>query len=64
MPAIIQNLPTFNPFSFEQYIAPLNKYKESYDALENAYNKVESQASTLESLVANDPDSKAYARYN
>ena len=64
MPAIIQNLPTFNPFSFEQYIAPLNEYKKSYDALENAYNKVESQASALESLVANDPDSKAYARYN
>lgn len=64
MPAIIQNLPTFNPFSFEQYIAPLTKYKESYDDLEKAYNAVESQASTLESLVANDPDSKAYARYN
>ena len=64
MPAIIQNLPTFNPFSFEQYIAPLNEYKKSYDDLENAYNKVESQASTLESLVANDPDSNAYARYN
>ena len=64
MPAIIQNLPTFNPFSFEQYIAPLNEYKKSYDDLEKAYNAVESQASTLESLVANDPDSKAYARYN
>lgn len=64
MPAIIQNLPTFNPFSFEQYIAPLKEYKTSYDDLEKAYNAVESQASTLESLVANDPDSKAYARYN
>lgn len=64
MPAIIQNLPTFNPFSFEQYIAPLKEYKTSYDDLEKAYNAVELQASTLESLVANDPDSKAYARYN
>lgn len=64
MPAVIQNLPTFNPFSFEQYIAPLNEYKTSYDALETAYNTVELQASALESLVANDPDSNAYARYN
>lgn len=64
MPAVIQNLPTFNPFSFEQYIAPLNEYKKSYDALETAYNTVESQASALESLVANDPNSNAYARYN
>lgn len=64
MPALIQNTPTFNPFSFEQYIAPLNEYKKAYDNIESAYNTVESQASVLESLVANDPESKAYARYN
>lgn len=63
MPAIIQNTPVFTPFSFEQYIAPLNAYKQEYDAIEKQYNEVEAAASALEALAADDPHSQAYRTY-
>lgn len=63
MPAIIQNTPVFTPFSFEQYIAPLNAYKQEYDAVEKQYNDVESAASALEALAASAPNSQAYRTY-
>lgn len=63
MPAIIQNTPVFTPFSFEQYIAPLNAYKQEYDAIEKQYNEVEAAASALEALAADDPNSQAYRTY-
>lgn len=63
MPAIIQNTPVFTPFSFEQYIAPLNAYKQEYDAIEKQYNEVESAASALEALAASAPNSQAYRTY-
>lgn len=63
MPAIIQNTPVFTPFSFEQYIAPLNAYKQEYDAVEKQYNEVEAAASALEALAADDPHSQAYRTY-
>lgn len=63
MPAIIQNTPVFTPFSFEQYIAPLNAYKQEYDAVEKQYNEVEAAASALEALAASAPNSQAYRTY-
>lgn len=63
MPAIIQNTPVFTPFSFEQYIAPLNAYKQEYDAIEKQYNEVEAAASALEALAADAPNSQAYRIY-
>lgn len=63
MPAIIQNTPVFTPFSFEQYIAPLNAYKQEYDAIEKQYNEVEAAASALEALAADAPNSQAYRTY-
>lgn len=63
MPAIIQNTPVFTPFSFEQYIAPLNAYKQEYDAVEKQYNEVEAAASALEALAADAPNSQAYRTY-
>ena len=63
MPAIIQNTPVFTPFSFEQYIAPLNTYKQEYDAIEKQYNEVEAAASALEALAADAPNSQAYRTY-
>lgn len=63
MPAIIQNTPVFTPFSFEQYIAPLNAYKQEYDAIEKQYNEVEAAASALEALAASAPNSQAYRTY-
>ena len=63
MPALIQNVPTFQPFSFEQYIAPLEKYKEAYNEVEKQYNEIEATASALEALAADDPHSQAYRTY-
>lgn len=63
MPAIIQNTPVFTPFSFEQYIAPLNAYKQEYDAVEKQYNEVEAATSVLEALAADAPNSQAYRTY-
>ena len=63
MPAIIQNTPVFTPFSFEQYIAPLNAYKQEYDSIEKQYNEVEAAASALEALAADAPTSQAYRTY-
>lgn len=63
MPAIIQNTPVFTPFSFEQYIAPLNAYKQEYDAIEKQYNEVEAATSVLEALAADAPTSQAYRTY-
>lgn len=63
MPAIIQNTPVFTPFSFEQYIAPLNAYKQEYDTIEKQYNEVEAAASALEALAASAPNSQAYRTY-
>lgn len=63
MPAIIQNTPVFTPFSFEQYVAPLNTYKQEYDAIEKQYNEVEAAASALEALAADAPNSQAYRTY-
>lgn len=63
MPAIIQNTPVFTPFSFEQYIAPLNAYKQEYDTVEKQYNEVEAAASALEALAASAPNSQAYRTY-
>lgn len=63
MPAIISNTPVFTPFSFEQYIAPLNAYKQEYDAVEKQYNEVEAAASALEALAASAPNSQAYRTY-
>lgn len=63
MPALIQNTPTFTPFSFEQYIAPLQAYKQEYDVMEKKYDEIEAAASALEALAADDPHSQAYRTY-
>lgn len=63
MPAIIQNTPIFTPFSFEQYIAPLNAYKQEYDSVEKRYDEMENAASILEKLAADAPNSQAYRTY-
>lgn len=59
----IQSIPVFQPYTFDQYIAPLTKYKEEYDKIEADYNTLEAQASVLESLAADAPNSKAYRDY-
>lgn len=64
MAALITNMPTFTPFSFEQYIAPLQEYKKEYDRVEQQYNELQSAASVLEKLRADAPDSQAYQIYN
>lgn len=65
MPAIIQPamMPTFQATSLDEYLKPLQKYKDAYDAIEKSYNTLEDQTAVLEKLKADYPESEAYKRY-
>lgn len=63
MPANIQTIPVFQPYTFDQYIAPLNLYKQEYDRVEQEYNTLAETASVLEKLRADAPNSQAYRQY-
>ncbi len=66
MPALIQPtmLPTYQATTLDEYLKPLQEYKNAYDAMEKSYNALEDQAAVLESLKADYPDSEAYRQYS
>lgn len=65
MPAIIQPtmMPTFQATSLDEYLKPLQEYKNAYDAIEKSYNTLEDSTAVLEKLKADYPESEAYKRY-
>lgn len=56
-------MPTFQATTLDEYLKPLQEYKNTYDAIEKSYNALEDQTAVLEQLKADYPESEAYKRY-
>ncbi len=56
-------MPTFQATTLDEYLKPLQEYKNAYDAIEKSYNALEDQTAVLEQLKADYPESEAYKRY-
>lgn len=54
----------YTPLSYEQKIAPLVAYKEEYDSMMDKYDQLENEASKLEYIAQQYPDSDAAIAYN
>ena len=56
---------TFQPFSYQELIAPIDRQNAYHEKLMDEYDKLSSQADVLEAMGANDrdKDSKVYQQY-
>ena len=54
---------TFNPYSFDEMVKPLNMYKQAYDQAMNQYDSLGQLAGEWEKLGKEDPQSNAYKNY-
>jgi hypothetical protein len=55
---------TFNPFSFDEYVKPLNMYKEYYEKNEEAITDMQEQANLWKNIMESEKDSKLAEKYN
>ena len=55
---------TFNPFSFDEYVKPLNMYKEYYERNEEAITDMQEQANLWKNIMESEKDSKLADKYN
>ena len=55
---------TFNPFSFDEYVKPLNMYKEYYEKNEEAITDMQEQANLWKNIMESEKDSKLADKYN
>ena len=55
---------TFNPFSFDEYVKPLNMYKEYYERNEEAITDMQEQANLWKNIMESEKDSKLAEKYN
>ena len=53
----------FQPFSYQELLAPVMHQQQVQDQLAEQYEKLSSQADILEAMGANDKDSKAYRNF-
>ena len=53
----------FQPFSYQELLAPVMHQQQVQDQLAEQYEKLSSQADILEAMGANDRDSKAYRNF-
>ena len=54
---------TFNPFSFDEYVKPLNMYKEYYEKNEEAITDMQAQANLWKNIMESEKDSKLADKY-
>lgn len=54
---------TFQPFTYQELIAPIAHQQQVFDNLAEQYDKLSSQADILEAMGANDRDKGAYSRF-
>ena len=54
---------TFNPFSFDEYVKPLNMYKEYYEKNEEALTDMQAQANLWQNIMESETDSKLADKY-
>lgn len=54
----------FTPYTFEELIKPYQLYNEAYEKQEAALSDLNTTASTIESLISQENDPIAYARYS
>jgi len=57
------NNAVFQPFSYQELLAPVMHQQQVQDQLAEQYEKLSSQADILEAMGANDKDSKAYRNF-
>lgn len=53
----------FRPYSFEEYIQPLNMYKQAYEEVENGIAELDTKAGIWENIANEQTDPKAYQMY-
>lgn len=53
----------FRPYSFEEYIQPLNMYKQAYEEVESGITDLTTKAGAWENLANEQTDPKAYQMY-
>ena len=54
---------TFQPFTYQELAAPLDRMELYHEKLADEYDKLSSQADVLEAMGKNDKNSGAYSRY-
>lgn len=55
--------PTYDPMSYEQYVAPFKDYAQVYNQMADAYDALEMEANQWEKLAGNDKDAPQYQQY-
>lgn len=55
----LYNTPNFNPYTFDELTKPLDKYKEYYDANEEAISALDTELGAIESQLRNTGDTEA-----
>ena len=53
----------FRPYSFEEYVQPLNMYKQAYEEIENGIADLDTKAGVWENIANEQTDPKAYQMY-
>lgn len=54
---------TYNPMSYEQYVAPFKDYAEVYNKVADQYDALEMEANKWEKLAKSEKDQEAYKKY-